>query len=202
MATCGGCSQAQCFCPLVAGDCIVVDGTGTLLDPYEINVEIAPDPNAVECTLNGLSVLPSSDSGNGLGIGTDGRLIGPGTLGYASRVTNQLGIGTVDTDLTGLSVSVTVGTGRRIRITGYGIFQQRTSAGLMFLFIKEGFTQLNQAIFSVATDEFATLMTQVILLPSAGPHTYKLQAKTSVNTMELNASAIFPAFILVEDIGV
>jgi hypothetical protein len=42
-----------------------------------------------------------------------------------------------------------------------------------------------------------------VIQPSAGSHTYKLQAARAIGTgnVTLNASAVSPAFILAEDIG-
>ena len=42
-----------------------------------------------------------------------------GWLGYAQVVANQAGIGTTEVDLTGLTVTVTVPAGRRVRIIGH-----------------------------------------------------------------------------------
>jgi hypothetical protein len=130
--------------------------------------------------------------------------LGTLTNGYAQVTANQNGIGTALTDLTSLTVTVTpAAAGRRLRITGYAILEQRTSAGLVFLTVMEGATQLNEALFSAsAADTFYTCVAQAIVTPTLASHTYKLQAKTSANTVDMQASATLPAFILVEDIGV
>ncbi|MFF4146884.1 hypothetical protein ACFY0A_37415 [Streptomyces sp. NPDC001698] len=56
-----------------------VTGTGTAADPYvvEADVIVAPDPNGLEATAQGLLVAPSSDTGNRLAMGGDGRLFVP-----------------------------------------------------------------------------------------------------------------------------
>lgn len=124
------------------------------------------------------------------------------TLGYAEVTANQTGIGTSATDLTNLSVTVTVGSGRRIRITGHCIFQKDTAAGYIIMPIREGATQLNEGIETVsAALGFVTFDSSAVETPSAGSHTYKLMAMTENNTCSLQASALLPAFILVEDIG-
>jgi hypothetical protein len=54
-------------------------GTGTPTDPYVLaaDVIVAPEPNGLEATANGLLVAPSADAGNQLTMGTDGRLMVP-----------------------------------------------------------------------------------------------------------------------------
>ncbi|MER7841675.1 hypothetical protein ABTY98_38770 [Streptomyces sp. NPDC096040] len=68
---------------LQAGDTNTVDttvtGTGTAADPYVVEADaiVAPEPNGLEATATGLLVAPSSDEGNQLSIGGDGRLFVP-----------------------------------------------------------------------------------------------------------------------------
>ncbi|MEU9576329.1 hypothetical protein [Streptomyces chilikensis] len=68
---------------LQAADTTTVDttitGTGTAADPYvvEADVIVAPEPNGLEATANGLLVAPSADAGNTLAFGADGRLFVP-----------------------------------------------------------------------------------------------------------------------------
>ncbi|MET9818354.1 hypothetical protein [Streptomyces sp. NPDC006355] len=68
---------------LTAGDTNTVDttvtGSGTAADPYVVaaDVIVAPEPNGLEATADGLLVAPSADAGNQLTMGTDGRLFVP-----------------------------------------------------------------------------------------------------------------------------
>lgn len=124
-----------------------------------------------------------------------------GQIGYAQVVANQ---NAVAGDLTGLAVAVTVGTGRRIRITGFIGEAQNTSAnagGILRVF--EGAVQLAQADWMISTASTATAVTcTVVISPSGGSHTYKLAgAVQNGGVFNLLASATSPAFILVEDIG-
>lgn len=60
---------------LVAGDCIVITGTGVPGDPFVISPQVAPELNGVECVPGqGLLVFPSAQANNGLVFGTDSRL--------------------------------------------------------------------------------------------------------------------------------
>ena len=125
-----------------------------------------------------------------------------GVLGYAQVTANQAGI-TAAADLTGLSVTVTVAAGRRIRITSDTYFTHSLSAGNIFTYINEGGTQLTQRDKVQPTAGVgAPHHLEVVLTPSAGEHTYKLRASTPSGTAELQAAATYPSFILVEDIGV
>lgn len=127
-----------------------------------------------------------------------------GVLGHVAVTANQGSI-TTEVDLTGLSVTVTVGTSRRIKITGYTRGIESTVAADEISFrIKEGATQLEQSQVTVGSaNRGYTQLVQVSLTPSAGSHTYKLTAVRSAGTgtLTMAASATAPAWILVEDIG-
>lgn len=127
-----------------------------------------------------------------------------GSLGYARRTSNQSPIGTAKVDLTSLTATVTVGTGRLIRVTGYINMIYNTSGQGGNLYIQEGATQLAMAgsYAAGALIPVAIMVQALIPSPTAGAHTYKLSL-ASFNSfgVELRAAADNPAFILVEDIG-
>lgn len=126
-----------------------------------------------------------------------------GTLGYAQVTSNQGSI-TTAVDLTGLSVTVTVGSGRRIKISAEIMASNDTATSGIILYIVEGSTFLQEIWMPETTAGWAlTLIGSVILTPSAGSHTYKLQMARNgtIGTVTANATANSPAFILVEDIG-
>lgn len=126
-----------------------------------------------------------------------------GWIGYAEVTANQGSITTAQTDLTGLSVAVTVGANRRIRITGYIRAVPQNATTSVQLAIKEGATQLNacEQVAALAGNGW-TSTTEWVGVPSTGAHTYKLAVTfASGTTNSANASATAPAFILVEDIG-
>jgi hypothetical protein len=136
------------------------------------------------------------------------RVIGRGgVLGYAEVTTDQTGIGTSETDLTGLTITVSVPAGRRIKITGYARLRNgEASSNGALLYIDEGGTNLNFATAALngtgSSGVSATVIAQAIVTPSTGSHTYKLQASFvagSSNLMDIGATQ--PAFILVEDLG-
>lgn len=139
-----------------------------------------------------------------------------GWIGYAEVTADQAlqdaDSGGLKTDLTGLSIAVTVGATRRIRVTGSAVFaiDDPLANPSLIAYIQEGATilapfavwDLNAAsglIFDRASLSFER---SVILTPSAGAHTYKLTAwATAGADMILDASAAQPAYILVEDLG-
>lgn len=124
------------------------------------------------------------------------------TLGYAEKTaTNQTGIAGSVTDLTGLSVAVTVAAGRRIKITATVFLTQKTGNGGPVLYIREGGTQLTQVFTPANTGVTTSPVAMVVLTPSTGAHTYKLSAAASTNTLDTAYDPTAPSFILVEDIG-
>lgn len=123
-----------------------------------------------------------------------------GQLNYAQVIINQAGI-TTAVDLTGLTVSVTVGTGRRIKITGYVPQFSRTAGTVTFigLHVYEGVTELSNMTVGM-NNTYGGAVTMAVVSPTAGLHTYKLQANSD-GTVTTTVTATGPAFILVEDIG-
>lgn len=125
-----------------------------------------------------------------------------GWIGYAEVTANQASL-EAGVDLTSLTVAVTVGTSRRIRITAYAALQGSVDGNLARLDIKESATILGSAQGSLTTSGNVAFHPAIVLTPSSGAHTYKLTATRSagVGTLSLNASATNIAYILVEDIG-
>lgn len=126
-----------------------------------------------------------------------------GWIGYAEVTADQTTI-TSETDLTSLTVTVTVGSNRRIKITGHIRVNGSTTDNVAGLRIKESTTTLQLAsTYNPGTSSHTTLIGQVVLTPSAGSHSYKLSLETLTGggNVSLEASATNPAYILVEDMG-
>lgn len=125
-----------------------------------------------------------------------------GTLGYAPATVSQGSI-TAEVDLTSLTVTVTTTASRRIKISGWAFFNSSVANDIVRFLIQQDGVQVASGAailpvtFNVGVPVFA------VLTPSAGSHTYKLRAARDSGTgnVSMNASATFPAFILVEDIG-
>lgn len=130
-----------------------------------------------------------------------------GILDYAEVTSSQLGMAAGTTDLTGLAVTVTVGTGRAIEISGNVQLGKRTAAGRGQVLIREGSSNLGRLwrIDNMATS--GTLQRfrghgSAVIFPSAGSHTYKLSAETSSNIIDAEAAGSGEQnWIMVEDIG-
>lgn len=125
-----------------------------------------------------------------------------GWIGYVEAVSAQTGITTGPTDLTSLTVSVTVGTSRRLTIQGSTGVQQISSQGLADLQIRNNAgTVLNRAQKTIASGFTNQLQIVSIQTPSSGSNTYKLSLGTSAGTIDTLSSSTQPAFLLVQDIG-
>lgn len=126
-----------------------------------------------------------------------------GTLGYAQKVADQTGI-TTEVDVTGLTTTVTVGSGRRVRVTADLLVDCTAADNTLRILIKEDGVNkhLLQTVGPLA-NQANTLHGWIVLTPSAGPHTYKLSAlrAAGAGSMTVSGNAAFPASILVEDIG-
>ena len=130
------------------------------------------------------------------------------TLGYAKVTADQTGIDSTLVDLTGLTATVTVGTGRLIRVTGWATFISVSSADerVRMRILKSGNTvsYANSGNLWSSENEGEELHVQFLdVSPTAGSITYKLSAEriAGATNVEMDADTLRPAFILVEDIG-
>ena len=146
---------------------------------------------------------PTLPATNDLWIDTD-ESAGTGLssiLAYADVRATQGSI-TTEVDLTGLTVTVTVPDGRRLRITSVTAMRNTVDGVRMDNNIKEGATVLQRGFMvSAATGLADTLKAQVVLSPTAGTHTYKVSAAVAgAGTATMDAGSDYPAYIMVEDI--
>lgn len=126
-----------------------------------------------------------------------------GQLGYAQVTAIQSTI-TTEVDLTGLTTTVTVATGRRVRISGSALWDSGVAADYAACRIKEGTTvlQIGRAPLPNVSSQ-SSIFASIVLTPSAGVHTYKLSGARDLGTgnVRMVATTEAPAYILVEDIG-
>jgi hypothetical protein len=129
-----------------------------------------------------------------------------GWIGYNEVTANQTPITSI-TDATGLSLTVTAGTSRKVKITGYVGFQSTVGTDIGVLQITDG---SNVAVNVCNVQCNLTTVAQVIahaqavLNPSSGSNTWKLRVARGgggSGTLALVAAATTPSFVLVEDIG-
>lgn len=126
-----------------------------------------------------------------------------GILGLAESTSNK-GPTSGTTELDILSIAVTVGSSRRIRISFQAVETSGTTVeDRFYLRLKEGATQLLQAQSATVASNATYWVPWVTLAPSAGAHTYKatIQRVGGTGIQTLVASATSPIQLLVEDIG-
>lgn len=159
--------------------------------------------------------LTSSDPGSGA---TPGRYdhvhllpaaIPRGTLNYVSSGTNMT-LTQAAADVTGMSNTFTVASGpgsRRIKVTVHLYCSIGVQTAILAT-LNEGATVLrNDSIWNtdVASGFAGYMVFQYVVVPTAGAHTYKVQASYSSANPPVTNSVNFPSnpsWILVEDIGV
>lgn len=124
------------------------------------------------------------------------------TLGYAQVTAPQSSITVTGVDLTGLQVTVIVPPGnRRIKITGYIEIYGNGNSNPFAFSIKEDSAILQQANIKQLDGYGTTLIAQVVLSPTVGVHTYKLNGlNDGPGNSTMYATPSVPAFILVEAI--
>lgn len=131
-----------------------------------------------------------------------------GVLGVASVTAPQSVTGSTATDLTGLNKAVTVGTGRRLRISFMSDNHGSGAADIFAYNLVDGTTILraftvpaNSA--NVVDATYSATGFVVVDNLTAGAHTFKLQIQHVVGSGScwMAASATAPSTLLIEDLG-
>ena len=120
-------------------------------------------------------------------------------IGYAAKHDNQLGVGTVDTDLIGLNVTVRIRT-RPILIIVEVQYKKMTAAGYVNVDIYDvtaGAVVQYAVLYVSSSNAQGVTVAMVRLTPPPGLRTYKVRAKAQNNTADFFASGIQPSFIQV-----
>lgn len=118
-----------------------------------------------------------------------------------AQVTTAQTMPVAATDVTGLTATATFPAGRRIRLSASIGISKDTTAGGVSVRIMEGATVLQQAYQSLPANEYKYWHPFVVISPSAGTHTYKVNTTVDATTAPTNVSAAGPAQLLIEDIG-
>lgn len=128
-----------------------------------------------------------------------------GSLAYGQRTSNQTGIGTTPVLIGGLSVNVSVPSGRQIKITGFLPTFTKTSGAPTWVraYIRRDGVDVQRTIESANNDTFTALTIEHVESPTAGSHVYEIYCDTDTGTVALDLGSIGAganAFILVEDV--
>jgi hypothetical protein len=124
-----------------------------------------------------------------------------GWLGDVQATAAQTGV-TAQVDATSLTLTVTVGTSRRILVSAFVPVNCITASGRATAYLMEGATQLQVHPQSYIVGDYVALVPSVTLTPSAGSHTYKVQlAQAVAGSLSTTSSATQPAWLRVDDIG-
>lgn len=147
---------------------------------------------------------PASPSAGTLWLDTDeGSGVGLSSIIAYAQVAADQGPFSALTDLTGLSVTVTVPAGRRLRITGSVLTYATVVDDVIRLSINGNGTELQRRNVTARPASWGLgHEVSVVVSPTAGSHTYKLQMARDAGTGDvfMQASANWPAWIMVEDI--
>lgn len=130
------------------------------------------------------------------------------TLGYVQITATTTVSSGSSSQVTGLTVTVTIPVGgRRVRITGYVPYWTNSAAGTLGMSIWDGTvgtgTQLTAAeqSFGGTSGFSAQCIVSAVVTPAAGSKTYNIGAlMTSATTITAQASTTAPAYISVEAI--
>ena len=143
-----------------------------------------------------------------LWIYQSGAWISPAPRGYLAyaQVTAQfpsLHATTTLSDLTGVTVTVTLPASRRIRVRGAWPYSAQLQANLTeYCVIREGGTTLGTtAVIGLTGIPGPGCHAEAILTPTAGAHTYKLSCQSGNSSFTVSCDATSPTYIYAEDIG-
>lgn len=132
-----------------------------------------------------------------------GTQLGARELGYAEITSNATSTDNfgAETDVSGLTVTVTVGS-RPIIVCFWGIVFNTTAGDRAIVYIKEGTTNLvSSSPISSAASQENTLYLKRRLAPSAGSHTYKVMlSRLSAGTATIGSPAGARAHIQVIEV--
>lgn len=124
-----------------------------------------------------------------------------GQLAYGQAVAAQNNIGTTQTDITGLTLTATVPTGRRLRLS-WNIQINVANANIaVFLWVLGGATTLMAQGWQIGLVGWSNPVGSVLFNSNGVATTYKVQMNTTSGTFNTAPGATSPAFLMLEDVG-
>lgn len=131
---------------------------------------------------------------------------GSSFLGYAAITSNFTTSSTGDVDVTGLTTTVNVPSGAKVKVTLFIGSMNCSASGVKSLkaILKDGSTAINESSYNYGTANSTYNYLFTVLYygtPSAGSHTYKATVnQDAAGTITLTAGSSKPSFILVETV--
>lgn len=123
-----------------------------------------------------------------------------GWIGYVEVTSNQNGFST-EVDVTGLTLTITPNSSRRLSVRGAVSVQVGTSAATVVLRLKEdGVKMIDAAVQPNDNADVLSIPIEAITTPSAASHTWKLTIQVETGTADVENS-ISKGWLMVEDIG-
>lgn len=118
------------------------------------------------------------------------------------QTSDQTGIGSSSTDITGLSVTFTADSSRLYLVILQVNVRQVTSGGTATVEITDGSNNVKQnGLATLATDDYITLTLIELLTSASGSVTRKGRAKTDAGTLTIAANATSVARLIVIDVA-
>ena len=174
-----------------------IDWVGAQRPTALYTIEFGDAYQTLQLAGGGVLTRTASTATQALGVAMPG-----GVLGYA-EVTATQGTFTALTDITGLAVTVTVASGRRIKISCKIGATTSVAGDVAQAFIYEGATLLQNTSLDLRLGSGIYSAFSVVKSPTAGVHTYKIAMTrlSGTGNITMQADPTFPAYIMVEDAG-
>lgn len=122
-------------------------------------------------------------------------------LGRVTHGINQVGLVGGPIDLNGLALPpITIGTNRLIRMSAKVHVVCLSGPTTVYVLVLEGAVEVGRiGVHSLDVSRATQMSTPVIIVPTAGSHTYKLALKTDGGFVDVDSSS--PSYFMLEDIG-
>ncbi len=124
-----------------------------------------------------------------------------GIVGEARGTTQQTGITTTPTDLTGMTVTFTAVAGRKYKVSFDVPVLQVTTAANVIIRLLEGGVEVHRRTMTLAVSDQAGMVLVCMVTPAAGSVTYKLDAQTTAGTLTARPNLSIAMNLIVEDVG-
>lgn len=184
---------------------VQADGTTTGVTEYaEIQATVFSTNTTLTVRVSEGSMIPTTGGVSAVSYSTQASPYGmpaiSNVLGYSLLQSSQGSI-TTETDILGLTITVYVPYGHRIRVSVYANGLQATNTTSPSIFInKDGTTAATETAYVATVSGAIPVNVSYVETPTTGSHTYKVRVSLPANTGTFVASSTSPAYIMVEDL--